>query len=300
MDGMYYEHSGKYSIGGAIYALVVGSVIMCFCAFLYAYIILYCPLVYINAIVVLGFGVLVGYTCAALLKRKKVRNDGLAVALTLVLTSVAYYYGWVAWVWALARRADTAIAPISTFFVLLFNPAALWEAIVAINGAGAWSISKSVITGWQLWTVWGIELGLIFGLSLYSAYQTMDEEPFCETCEEWGTKKGRVVEAVATDLTEFKRRMEAKDFKYLEEAGAPKPETAEFQRIDVFSCAKCGSFHTLDSSQIKVKIESGKRKEQSTATLHHLLLTASEADALTKLGQKMNPPVAAKAAGASA
>src|SRR3954464_5600394 len=100
MDGMYYEHSGKYSISGAIYALVVGPVIMCFCAFLYAYIILYCALVYINAIVVLGFGVLVGHTWPALLKRKKVRNDGLAVALTVGLASVAYYYGWVAWVWA--------------------------------------------------------------------------------------------------------------------------------------------------------------------------------------------------------
>ena len=70
MDGLYYKHSGKFSVGGAIYALVLGSVVLCFCAFFYAYLILYLPFVYINALITVGFGCLVGFTCATLLKRK--------------------------------------------------------------------------------------------------------------------------------------------------------------------------------------------------------------------------------------
>lgn len=295
-DGLYYRHSGKYSIGGAIYALVVGSVIMCFCAFLYAYIIVYVPLVYVNALVTAGFGVLVGFTCATLLKRKKVRSDAVAVALTLVLTAVAYYYSWVSWVWALARREDAAIAPVSVFLGLLLWPPALWEVVKDINATGAWTLRGSAVTGWALAAVWAAEFAMIFGLSLYTAYNTMDEEPFCETCEEWGKKKERVVEAVATDLAEYQRRLEAKDFKYLEAAGPPTAETAEFQRIDVFSCERCGVFHTLDSTQVKVKIESGKRKEETRQTVHHLALTASEVQALVKLGEKMNGAAAAAAA----
>jgi hypothetical protein len=94
------------------------------------------------------------------------------------------------------------------------------------------------------------------------------------------------------DTNEFKQRVEAKDFHYLENAGPPNGESMEWQRIDVFSCPKCGSFHTMDSTQVKIKVESGKRKENTTVTVHHLLLTASEADALQKLGAKMTPPPA--------
>ncbi|HSE50085.1 MAG TPA: hypothetical protein VLA96_12825 [Terriglobales bacterium] len=302
-DGLYYKHSGKYSLGGAIYALVVGSVILCVGAFVYAYLILYLPFVYINALITAGYGIVLGFTCATLLKKKKVRSDGVAVGLTFVLTSVAYYFGWATWVWALARRTDTSIAPFSLLVGLVLWPPALWEIIKSINVEGAWTLRGSAVTGWALWAVWAIEFAMIFGFSLWTAYKTMDEEPFCETCEEWAKKKEQVVEAAIRDLNEYKRRLEGKDFKFLEAAGAPKAETMEFQRIDVFSCEKCGVFHTLDSTTVKVKIESGKRKEETAQSMHHLVLTASEAQALVKLGQAMNPPVLAeaeKAAGANA
>jgi len=301
-EGLYYKHSGKFSVGGGIYALALGSVILCVGAFVYAYLILYLPFVYINALITAGFGMAVGFTCATLLKRKKVRSDAVAVGLTLLLTAIIYYFGWATWVWALARRTDTPPGFEALIGLLVF-PQFLWEAIRAINAEGAWTLRGSAVTGWALWAVWAAEFGMIFGISLWTAYKTMDEEPFCETCEEWGKKKERVLEAVAADLNEFKRRVEAKDWKYVESGGAPKAEHMEFQRIDVFSCEKCGVFHTLDATTVKVKIDSGKRKEETAQSMHHLILTASEAQALIKLGQTMNPPILAeaeKAAGASA
>jgi hypothetical protein len=304
--GLYYKHSGKFSLGGAIYALVVGSAIMCFCAFVYAYIILYSPLVYINLLVTLGFGAIVGYACATLLKRKKVRSDAVAVGIAFLVTSVAYYYSWVAWIWALLRRNEGEIPGFADFIFLLFQPWLVWNMLGEINAQGVWTIGRSgkdPVSGIALTLVWLVEAAIIYGLALFASYNAMDEEPFCETCEEWGKKKERVVEAVATDLAAYRQRIEAKDFKYLEAAGAPTADHLEFQRIDVFSCEKCGVFHTLDSTQVKVKIESGKRKEETKQTVHHLILTAGEADALRKLGEKMHPVVpptdAAQAAGAA-
>jgi len=303
MDGAYYQHSGKYSISGALYALVVGSVIACSLAFVYAYIIVYSPLVYINLLVTLGFGALLGYACAKLLKQKKVRSDRVAVGIAFLVTTVAYYYSWVVWMWALFRRADGEIPGFPEFVGMLLQPWVVWDLMTRINAEGVWTIgrgSKDPVSGIALTIVWVIEAAIIYGLALFAAYGAMDEEPFCETCEEWAAKKERVVEAAAADPAEFKQRMEAKDFKYLESQGAPTEDTAEFQRIDVFSCPRCGGFHTLDSTQVKIKIESGKRKEETTQTMHHLLLSSSEAEALRKLGEKMNPPApeGAQAAGA--
>ena len=290
--GLYYKHSGRFSVTGALYAVVVGSVVACLCAFVYAYIIVYCPIVYLNALIAAGFGALIGYLCSTMLQKKNVRSSVVAVAISLLVTTIGYYFSWAAWVWALARRSDNAV-PFAGLVGLTISPSLLWETIRAINVEGVWSIGRSstAVTGWALWAVWVAELGLIFGLALSAAYKTMDEQPFCEGCEAWGTKKEKVLEALVTDTSEFRQRMEAKDFRYLESAGAPTGESTEWQRIDLFSCPKCGSFHTMDSTRVKIKVESGKRKEETKQTVHHLLLTASEADALHKLGQKMAPPL---------
>ena len=300
MEGLYYEHSGKFSVTGMLYSLVVGSLIACFCAFIYAYVILYCPLIYINLLITCGFAALVGYSAAALLKRKKVRSDKVAVLVSFLVITIAYYYSWASWIWALLRRSEGEIPGFADFIGILLQPWLLWRLVVEVNQQGAWTLrGGSPVTGIPLALVWLCEAAIIYGLALYVGYKAMDEEPFCETCEAWGKKKENVVEAAVSDLATFQQRMEAKDFKYLEAAGAPKPETLEFQRIDVFSCERCGTFHTLDSITVKIKLENKKRKEETAQSMHHLLLTASEAQSLIKLGQTMRPAPALDAAQAA-
>ncbi|HTK95452.1 MAG TPA: hypothetical protein VL382_07410 [Terriglobales bacterium] len=303
MEGLYYKHSGKFGMGGVLYALVVGSVVACVGAFVYAYLVLYLPFVYINALVTAGFGAGTGFVIATLLKKQKVRSDAVALVVTLVVTGIAYYYAWAAWIWALVRRNDGE-ASVGDFFNMLVRPGVVWNLVVDINQHGAWSIrGGEPVTGWALTIVWVAELALIFGVSLAVAYAQMDESPFCETCEEWGTKKPNVLQALAADVATAKQRIEAKDFHYLESAGAPRPDSMEWLRLHLFSCPKCGSFHTLDAEKVKIKVESGKRKENTSTAMHHLLLTASEAEALQRLGEKMGPKSVAEmaqSAGASA
>src|SRR4051812_15280810 len=107
--GLYYKHSGKFSATGALYATVIGGVIGCLCAFVYAYVIVYCPFIYINVIIAAAFGALMGSVCGAMLQRKKVRSHRVAIAITVVVTTIAYYFSWSVWVWATARRADVSI-----------------------------------------------------------------------------------------------------------------------------------------------------------------------------------------------
>ncbi|MBI2678074.1 MAG: hypothetical protein HYX28_04785 [Candidatus Koribacter versatilis] len=304
LDGLYYQHSGKYSVTGALYAVVVGSVIACACAFVYAYIIVYCPIVYLNALIALGFGAVIGYMCAAMLKQKKVRSDAVAVGITLVVTTVAYYFHWAVWVWALARRGEEPVPFIGLVGLTIF-PKLLWEALRAINVEGAWTLRGSAVSGVALWIVWASELAAIYWCSLKTAFSHMDEHPFCETCEEWGVPDPSVLTVNTGDVAELKRRAEAKDLRYIEELGGPK-DGSDFTRMDLFSCQRCGSLYTMDMERVQVTASGGKSKEKKSRVLHHLLLSPSEAQSIKKLAEKLKPaaldvpPDTTKAEGASA
>lgn len=302
MEGLYYQHSGKFSLGGVAFALVVGSVIACFLAFVYAYLILYIPLVYINFLITAGFGAVVGIAAAALLKNRKVRNGGVAMVTALLITAIAYYYAWVSWLWALGRRyGDAGEVTTSVFFGLLLQPAEVWKAILTVNENGAWSFrSGDPVTGGVLWGVWALEALIIFGASLLIAKGWMEAEPFCENCEVWCESKENVLAATTQNVEEFKQRMEAKDFRYLESLGAPAAECADWQQIDLYTCPKCMNTNTLSAKRVVLKVEKKETKKEESDILKHLVLSVSEADTVKKLGEKMQAPGEPKAAAAGA
>ena len=303
MEGLYYEHSGKFSLMGVVMAILMGSLIGCVGGFLYAYIILYCPIIYINLLLTVGFGLVMGALCASQLKRYKVRSDKVAVVVSIVVTTISYYFSWAVWLWALIRRDGGDVGLLDLLGETL-QPWLVLALMARVNAIGAWTLgsSGSAVTGWGLALVWLGEAAIIYGCAVAAGYGAMDKAPFCETCDEWAKTTESVVAADVSDMAEFKRRMEAKDFHYLESAGPPKPASLVWVRLDVHSCPRCGSFHTMDGEQATVKIESGKRKESTKTVLHNLILTASEAETLRKLQQRMDvvlPPPASKAAGAS-
>jgi hypothetical protein len=286
--------------------VVVGALIACACGFVYAYIIVYSPIVYLNAILALGFGGVMGYLSANMLKQRKVRSDAVAVAITLVVTAIGYYFSWSVWVWAMARRVDTGVGFAALVGLTIF-PNILWEAVRAINAEGAWTIGHgpSAVSGVALWIVWACEFAAIFGLSVSSAYSRMDEEPFCETCEEWCKPDPSVLTVNTGAPAELKRRAEMKDLRYIEELGRPTDGT-DVTRVDLFSCARCGSLYTMNMERIQVTAKGSKGKEKKQMILKHLRTTPSEAQALKKLGEKLKPavlkldPEPPKATGASA
>jgi len=145
--GLYYKHSGKFSLTGVLFAVVAGSLIACFCGFLYAYAVLYLPFVYINALIALAFGGICGATAAVLLKKKKVRSDAVALGVTLLVTAVAFYYSWAVWLWALIRRAGEELH-LADFVGAVLQPWVVWAAILEVNKTGAWSLrGGSPVTG---------------------------------------------------------------------------------------------------------------------------------------------------------
>lgn len=285
--GLYYEHSGRFSLGGALLGLIVGVIVAAPLALIYAYLTLYNPFIYINFLASIGFGILIGGVAGGVASWRKTRNEVVTVLVGLLAGLAAYYLAWADWIFALFRRGGETL-PWWAWLGLLYPPL-LWEQIAKVNEVGAWRLRSWTPTGIALWVFWGMEAATVLGCSVAAAHAVQDE-PFCEGCNVWTNATEDVVRVAAADPEEMKQRMEAKDIGYLEKLGAVAPDAAGWFRLDLHTCPNCTQTNTLTVKSVTVKVEKDKRSEETKDLLDKLLLGAHEVDALRRLGQKFAPP----------
>jgi hypothetical protein len=91
------------------------------------------------------------------------------------------------------------------------------------------------------------------------------------------------------EITELKRRLEAKEWRFIESLKVFNSDDAEsWLNVDLRQCEKCGSMNTL-SAQLKTVIvdEKNRRSEKSTPLTAGLLITAAECSEIKRIGQKV-------------
>ena len=301
--GLYYRHSGKFSPIGVLVAVVFGLLVGLPCAWLYAYLIRWNPIVYISILASLGFGGVIGYVVDTRLKSHKCRNVVTAGLASFIPALVAYYVSWGVWL--------NIVTDVPTIAILQ-NPFDMWKLIGVVNERGVWSLRGSgLVNGIPLWIVWAGEAGCIIGFAVYLAVHSIRESTYCENCDCFAKQtKGVCFVSAGTappstdkaafkayrnglkqHATELKQHLEVKDFAYAEKLGAP--DAMAWYSFDLASCPQCNMTNTLSVSQFQLTIEGkGKKAKQKTTehkVLHQLLLTSTEADSIRKLKDKLSP-----------
>jgi len=288
---LYYQHSGKYPAGGLLMAILGGGAAAMILAVAYAYLLLYIPLAgYVTVILIGGFGFLLGFVTAYVLKRGKVRSLP-ASYLAMALVGVAgLYTSWGVWIYALLRREEME----ADLLTVLTDPAALWNVIAIVNKTGAWTIRNWSPTDTTLWALWGIEAVMILGVAFYILYGAMQKEPFCESCGTWCEENAGVARINQADGGEVRQHLEMKDYGYLEKLGGAKADAAHYVELDLHSCPNCRMTHTLTGNLVTVTINKKGEKEASKESVaDKLLVTPSDAETLRTLGQKLATSVSA-------
>src|SRR5688572_3905604 len=176
MRATYYRHSGRFSPPGALIGLAGGLLAGVALAFAYAYSLAYIPIVgIVTFILSAGFGALVGFVTGRLLRVGHVRNNAVTTIVTLTVALVAFYMSWVAWIHAIAGRADADI-PLAE---IASQPALVWELVQEINKVGAWSLKGFTPTGTFLWILWAIEACLIVVPVFLVTSAMLGGRPYC-------------------------------------------------------------------------------------------------------------------------
>jgi hypothetical protein len=274
---MYYRHSGGFSSSRLALFLPIGLVLAIVLGVAYGYLFAYLPVVgYISFILAAGFGLAVGFGIVFLAGLAHVRSRPVMILLTLLVAGVAYYTSWVAWVHAIAGRADVGIP----FGELATSPGLLWSLISAINENGVMSISGWIPQGAILWLFWFAELLLIFVPALITVMNVRSSAVYCEACKAWCTQAPAIDLSVA-DLDGMAPRLEAGDVQTLMALPPRDPDAAAWTRVEVMRCG-CTKTNTLTVKSVWIETDDeGAESEKDAVVINRLIIDRPTAEQIT-------------------
>ena len=192
-----YRESGRFgelTIPGIVGCAVVGAGL----AWVYQRLVDWVPLIYVNFLLTLGFGIALGVLVAWVLKRVKNRNRTIMIvtvlATVLAADAASFYWAYRNFLpkayeelEAEARREGGELVPYEEFKEkVTFD---MWrEARVesgwSVGHIGSSGAGKSALSGVFVYAIWLLELGILLYLT-FKASSGAHGSPFCETCDRW-------------------------------------------------------------------------------------------------------------------
>ena len=225
----------------------------------YIYLIHYIPFIYLNFLIAIGCGCLLGYLIRLAAKLGKARSPSVVLVCTLVAVIVMKYVQWCIYipmvldnVYGLYDMYGVDITLWGRFvdsFDLFTRPGEVFDWAKSINEVGVWGISSSsstaassVVTGAMLLIVWILEfLIMAFGSIIVSRLQPLS--PFSEESNGWYVEMGKKIEtAIPGDFNAMRVSMENGNFSGLIQLSkAGKTDPVNFLRITFYQPPKPSS-----------------------------------------------------------
>jgi hypothetical protein len=286
-----YKESGKVgamTVPGVVGCVAVGVGL----AWLYQKLIDWIPLIYVNFLVTLGFGIALGAVVAALLRATKNRSRAImivAVAATATVADAASFY------WSYRNAVDPFYEEVSEAVRALGEEPVTREEFEerltfdqwremrvemgwSVGAVGSSDSGKPTMSGLFVYAVWLLELVALLFLS-YKAAAGAHAAPFCETCGEW--MAGQPLEPWAdVDAEALRRAAERQEKAPLL---APRPAakaSGEIGSYQVYACPRCGQGGVAEVAVAHVETDKKGNTQVKRDVLVPLVVTSAERDAL--------------------
>lgn len=289
-DKLYYRPSGKAPAAGVLGMFITGIAAAVVGAFIYVRLIEWIPLVYFNALLVLGYGFVVGMGVALACKKGKVRKPSACFLAGLVSGTVAVYLQWA---YYLALNTPDILGEMGegTFSLTLHflaAPGEIWEMLRLINPEGMWTIKGSAVNGTFLWVVWGIELLGILGMSLLMA-GVHTRDPYSESEDRWmDEQKLQDRLTPVTNGKDFVATLERGDYSPL--WGLAPTQTAEhFCRLTLYTCTGDADAY-VSLQNVRLVQKKKETKEETESVFKYLHIPAKKAQELVAHLAAMQAP----------
>lgn len=280
MSVTHYRRSHGVSLLLFPIALAVCAAISAVASIVYAYCMVYVPVVQLAFLLPLLFGGGMGATLAFVMKKCKVRSTFLAVGVAFLFTAGSYFLSWLPWTYATFARADVDVSVLDVLF-----PPSLVVMIANIYETGAWSIgsgSSEPVSGVMLGICWALEAVFVLGAAPLAALGVAAGGVFCESCQTWCTAHRDVMRLPPQAQGTLATRLDAQDFTVLAETPRAQPYDNPFLRVDLHRCGGCGATNTLTLSLVTRTQQNGKEQLQEATVVHDVLITRDYADWVQK------------------
>lgn len=256
-------------LGGIVYQLLVNWI----------------PFIYVNIILTLGFGALVGALTGIGLKRGQLRNNMVAAILCTVIGAGAvgftHFAGYEKTLRSVASETGTSVSEL--------REKLSFQQYIELKAKLGWKIGKvtssgSSMNGGFVYFVWGVEALIVIGLSIGLGI-SMVSEPYCESCKEWTTEhklpdRQGSSGSIKSDADAGK----------LDPIVQRKDEGADLLAYTVHACPKCkdSSYLTVDKVTLKEK-KKGEIERSTESIVTRAALTSEQR------GQLLDAPAEAPA-----
>lgn len=179
-----YNSSGKFGPLTAVYA-VGGAVALGLLAWVYQLALTWIPFIYIEFILVGGFGFAAGLAVSMIMDMGHCRNRGVGALVGLLLGAV----GLAASFWWGYRSGLSS--------VIESNPQVAAEEIAAQYSfglwiddrvEGGWTIKSAALNGAFVWVMWSLEALIVLGISGAMGWIRAGHS-YCEKCKAWHTSQ---------------------------------------------------------------------------------------------------------------
>lgn len=250
--------------------------------FAYGYLVKWIPFVYLNALITLGYGLVLGVVTGAVLKLCRVRNVPVAAVLASVVGVAANYFQWNGHVHALVDGMPW-----------LIQPRELWAVMGFLYENGSWALrSGGNVTGWFLASIWVIEAATILVLAVYLGTDPVRKTPYCEKSGSWlDEEKTFETLAAFTDAQEL-AALKAGDIAPVI-AARPRPaESNTYAKLTLKYSPRCEEFFTILVENVSITFDKKGEPKTETKALTADLVLPSEMRALVEQFADLKPQAA--------
>ena len=272
-----YRHSGAFTPHGVLMVAAAGFATAVAAAFVYTFAIAYIPFVYINMLLTIGFGSLIGWVVGITCKYGKVRNDLLIASLAVQFAVVGVYCAW-------------GVVPLALVGleagVSGFSPQVMVEWITYLYENGSWGMSgNSTVNGIPLAGIWLVEMAIIIGFSVFVARSMVSHQPFCEECDRWTATENGVQVLAAHGEEPVWEMVKAGNLEAMSQLSRADSETNPVVRLNLSTCPTCSHSNFLTIERVEYSIDKDNNlKEDTKPIVRNLIIEQKQVELVRNLG----------------
>lgn len=184
---LFYHESGKIDLikQSLTYILCIGLALVL--GYVYSVVTVFLPIIYLNALISIGFGLSLGFICRALFRLNHNRSKRSRIILAIIFGLLANYFQWTTYILWAYEGAIPGINEYLENILWIMVPDNFIYAITEINRIGPWEIAGTQIKGFGLTTIWIIEFLIIMAGPIVAVLKTTIY-PYSELQQKWYPK----------------------------------------------------------------------------------------------------------------
>lgn len=285
MKESYYKPSGRFTAKFFLYFLLFAVISIPILSAAYIYLIYYIPFVYLNAVITVVCGSVLGFIINQATRMGKARNPLLVLVCTVAAVIVMKYVQWCIYIplvfddaYGLCGEGLSIGERFTASLDLFTAPSEVYTAASFINEVGVWGISRAgtngldTVNGIVLLVVWIVEFALMTCMAVTIARQQY-ALPFSEASDAWYTElNGKVELNIPDNMDSFRYNMENGRFdELIRLVHEGRTDATQFLSLTIYEPPKSTAYEPCFIS-VERTIVRKKDKKKTKTLLKHLAI----------------------------